>query len=111
MIGLPGDRALDDLPVYAAAGAELALFRPIFKIEEIAEELECTLLVEQAQADGATEISGTSCRRFIPLCQHPRRCAGVLLGRAVERSELRRFQRQAPVLVDPAESCGFFEKS
>jgi hypothetical protein len=46
MFAMPCDGIADDLSVYASIVAELRLRRPLFKIEEVREKLECFALVE-----------------------------------------------------------------
>ena len=40
MVAVPGNRALDDLPIHARIAAKLVAAGPLLQIEEIAEELE-----------------------------------------------------------------------
>ena len=72
MVAFPRHGVLNDLTVYTGITAELSPFRPVFKIEEIAEELKYALLVEQAQANGVAEIAPKQCRCLLQLGQHPR---------------------------------------
>jgi hypothetical protein len=46
VVTVPCDRALDDLTVYSCIAAKLILTGPLFKIEEVAEELEGVGLAE-----------------------------------------------------------------
>ena len=79
VIAMPRNRSLHDLPVHAGIAAKLVLFRPFFKVEQIAEELEGFVLAQKPQAlsrcqDGFEEWSRSSqglqasamCRRRSP---------------------------------------------
>jgi hypothetical protein len=57
MVAVPCHGTLHDLAVHARIAAKLTLACPLFKIEEIAEELEGLELAEQLETEGAAEMS------------------------------------------------------
>ena len=101
MIAVPGNWVPDDLAVYAFVAAELAGSGPLFKIEEVAEEVECGTLVEQAQPERSSQVSHQNRGRLFKVGQHSRGAGGVLLRLLLECSDLWRLDGQAPVQVNP----------
>jgi len=105
MVAVPCNRILDDLPVHTSVAAQLILCGPLFKIEEVTEELEDIVFLEQVQSQRAAEMAFEQGCRFFKLGQHPRRGISILFGLASKCCRFRRFQRQAPMQVDAAETC------
>ena len=99
-----------DLPVHAGIAAQAALGRPLFEVEEIAEELICPVLFEQPQAKRGAEMTFEQRSRLLKLGQHPRGVGGVFRGLVGESGCLPRLQREAPMQIDAAEARRFFQK-
>ena len=104
MVLKPRHRRLHDLAVYAGIAAKMILFGPIFKVEQVAEELECSVLVEPTQAECGCEMTFEQSGCFLQLGQHPRRVVGVLGRFLLDALELGRLNREAPMQVDAAEA-------
>ena len=83
---------------------------PFFKIEKVAEKLERRVVVEQAQPECAAKMPFQNGGRLLQVSQHSRRVGSVLLWPLLKCHDRRRFQREAPVQVDPPEGCRLFEK-
>src|ERR1700721_2465015 len=99
MIAVPCNGIADDLPVYPGIVTELRLRSPLFKVEEIREELECAVLIQRAQPQQTAEMTFKNRGGFLKLHQHPRGVGGVLLRLTLECLQLRWLQREAPVKV------------
>jgi len=100
---VPSNGVLNDLSIYTFIAAELILFCPILKVEEVAEELEGLKLVKQAQSKAASEMPLKQSRCLFKFCKHPRSVDVVFCRLALECVDLRRLHREAPMQVNAPE--------
>jgi len=109
MIAVPGNRVPNDLAVYAFLAAELAGSRPLLKIEEVAEEVECGSLVQQPQPERSSQMPHQNRGRLFKVGQHSGSAGGVLLWLLLECSDLWRLDGQAPVQINPPKARGLLK--
>ncbi len=73
MVVIPCNRALYDLAVHAVMGRQIVFGRPLFEIEEIAEELIGIVFRKQFQSNRRAEMPFEQRGRLCEVGQHPRR--------------------------------------
>jgi len=102
---LPVDGTLHDLPVDAGVGTKVVSFCPIFEVEQIAEELKRLIFRQASKPERRSEIAGQQRRCLPKIHEHPRVRDSVVVRILLGRLRFRRFERQTPMQIDPAEPC------
>jgi len=70
MIAVPCDGTFDDLAIHSVVASKLVAASPLFKVEQVAEELECVRLTHESQAERAAKMSFQQNRGLLKVRQH-----------------------------------------